>query len=403
MTKAKVSVHGYFKDLKGWFGLMKQRESFIASGDPNISTADNVEALASELHPGRTNAIIADVKDETPSARTFTLRAKEGCALPFFAAGQHVSVKFPIDGRWVTRPFSVSSSPRQADRDGILQITLRKKPGGYVTPWVWENWKTGAEVQFDGAFGEGCWSAIRDSAHVVGIAGGSGITAFRSIALDMADSGRPKKFTILYGSRREDDVIFRDELEMTAAASGSTVEVFNILSEPSEGWTGERGFISAKIIKKLVPDWDSVSYFVSGPQAMYDYLDGEFAAMGVRQKFIRKEEYGETDDIATSPDYPKGHENETFKMKVLFGVGEQTIEAKATDTVVVSLEKAGLAPDTHCRSGACGWCRSLLVDGEVWQRPQSDGVRASDKDQGYFHPCSAYPRSDLTVRVFTRL
>ena len=188
-----------------------------------------------------------------------------------------------------------------------------------------------------------------------------------------------------------------------AAASGGSIEVFHILSEPKEGWTGETGFITADTIKKLVPDWASVSYFISGPQAMYQFLDGEFAKMNIRKKFIRKEEFGESDDITKSPLYPKGNEEKPFKIKVIFGKDEQVIDAKATDTVVVSLEKAGIAPDSHCRSGACGFCRSLLLEGEVWQRPQSDGVRAADKDMGYFHPCSAYPMSDLTIQVCSRL
>jgi len=402
--KAKFSVRGYFKDLMGWFKLMKRREEWIAAGDPNsIDLSDNPAALAKELHPGIIDVVITDIKDETPSTKTFTFKAMEGYHLPFFYAGQHISVKFCIDGKWVTRPFSVSSSPMEAARDGFLQITLRKKPNGYVTGWVWDNWKVGTKLQFDGAFGDGYWSSIRDRAHVVGIAGGSGITAFRSIAKDMADTGRPKKFTILYGSRNQDDIIFYDELNELAAKSNGAITVYNILSEPNPGWTGETGFISADIIQKLVPDWDKVSYFVSGPQGMYDFLDGEFAKMGIRKKFIRKEEYGETDDITASPLYPKGKEDKVFKIKVLYGNDVQVIDAKATDTVVVSLEKAGIAPDSHCRSGACGFCRSLLLEGEVWQRPQSDGVRAADKDDGYFHPCSAYPMSDLTIQVHSRL
>lgn len=402
--KAKFSVRGYFKDLMGWFKLMKRREEWIAAGDPNaIDLSDNPAALAKELHPGIIDVIITDIKDETPSSKTFTFKALEGYNLPFFYAGQHISVKFCIDGKWVTRPFSVSSSPMEAARDGILQITLRKKPGGYVSGWVWDNWKVGTKLQFDGAFGDGYWSSIRDKAHVVGIAGGSGITAFRSIAKDMADTGRPKKFTILYGSRTQDDIIFYDELNELAAKSGGAITVHHVLSEPAAGWTGETGFISEAIIKKLIPDWNDVSYFISGPQGMYDFLDGELAKMGIRKKFIRKEEYGETDDITASPLYPKGKEGKTFKIKVLYGNDVQIIDAKATDTVVVSLEKAGIAPDSHCRSGACGFCRSLLLEGEVWQRPQSDGVRAADKDDGYFHPCSAYPMSDLVIKVNSRL
>jgi len=402
--KSKFSVNGYFKDLMGWFKLMGRREAFIASGDPSkLDMTDNAAVLSKQMHPGIIDVVITDVKDETPSSRTFTFKACEGFHLPFFYAGQHISVKFFIDGKWLTRPFSVSSAPMEADGDGILQITLRKKPGGYVSTWVWENWKVGSKLQFEGAFGDGYWSSIRDTQHIVGIAGGSGITAFRSIAKDMAATQRPKKFTILYGSRSQDDIIFFDELNEIAAASEGAIEVYNILSEPKEGWDGETGFIGAEIIKKLVPDWDKVSYFVSGPQAMYDFIDAEFAKMGIEKRRIRKEEYGETDDITLSPLYPKGHENETFNIKVLFGKDEKVVEAKATDTVVVSLEKAGIAPDSHCRSGACGWCRSLLLEGDVWQRPQSDGVRAADKDMGYFHPCSAYPMSDLTIEVFTRL
>jgi glycine betaine catabolism B len=401
--KAKVSVRGYFKDLMGWFGLMKARQAWIDAADTDIDLTDYAAELSHELHPGLVKATIVDIKDETPSSRTFTMSACEGYKLPFFYAGQHMSVKFCINGKWTTRPFSISSASLEADKNNRIQITLRRKPGGYVSTWVWDNWKVGSEVVFDGAFGEGYYNSIRDSAHVVGIAGGSGITAFRSIALDMANSHRPAKFTILYGSRNQNDIIFYDELKRIADESGGAIELHCILSEPSDGWDGETGFISADIIKRLVPDWDKVSYYVSGPQAMYDYLDKEFAAMGIRSKYIRKEEYGETDDITESPDYPKGHENDSFKIKVLFGNDEQVIDAKATDTIAVSLEKAGVAVDTHCRSGACGFCRSLLMEGDVWQRPQSNGVRAADKDDGYFHPCSAYPMSDITIKVCSRL
>ena len=283
--KAKFSVRGYFKDLMGWFKLMDRRKEFIESGDISaLDMSDNAAALSKQLHPGIIDVEIVDVKDETPSSRTFTFKACEGYNLPFFYAGQHISVKFCIDGKWLTRPFSVSSAPMEAAKDGILQITLRKKPGGYVSTWVWDNWKVGSRLKFEGAFGEGYWSSIRDTEHVVGIAGGSGITAFRSIAKDMAATKRPRRFTILYGSRSQDDIIFFDELNELAAASEGTVEVYNILSEPKEGWDGETGFIGADIIKKLVPDWDKVSYFVSGPQAMYDFLDGEFEKNGYQKE-----------------------------------------------------------------------------------------------------------------------
>ena len=66
--KAKFSVNGYFKDLMGWFKLMKRREELIASGDPNkIDISDYPMELSKQLHPGLVKAVIADVKEETPS------------------------------------------------------------------------------------------------------------------------------------------------------------------------------------------------------------------------------------------------------------------------------------------------------------------------------------------------
>ena len=50
--KAKFRVRGYFKDLMGWFKLMKRREEWIAAGDPNnVDLSDNPAVLAKELHP----------------------------------------------------------------------------------------------------------------------------------------------------------------------------------------------------------------------------------------------------------------------------------------------------------------------------------------------------------------
>ena len=63
------------------------------------------------------------------------------------------------------------------------------------------------------------------------------------------------------------------------------------------------------------------------------------------------------------------------------------------------MERANLAPPSQCRSGECGFCRSLLVSGEVYVLPDSDGRRAADRQFGYIHPCASYPLSDLEVTV----
>jgi ferredoxin-NADP reductase len=400
--KAKVKVHGYLTDLMSWFKLPKRRKAWIARGNPHFDTSDSIADLTRRLHPGLMDGIVTGVKQETPSSRTYTIKPEKG-VLPLHYAGQYMSVKFEIDGKKTTRPFAISSPPKTAYHDNLIQFTLKKKEGGYVSSHVWDTWKEGQKVQFDLPFGNIHYSTIRDARHVVGIAGGSGITIFRSIIADMPDSSGPEKLTLLYGSRNTGDILFKEELEDMAAKSGGRVRVIHVLSEADSGWTGEKGFISADLIRALVPDYKDASFYVSGPAALYDFIIPELDKLGVSPCRRRMESYGESDHIEKHRDFPKGQEGKTYTLTVLFGQEQREIAAKSTETVAVALERAGLAVDTQCRSGECGWCRSRLTAGRIWQRPEGDGVRVRDKDVGYFHPCSAYPQSDLSVRVFTRI
>ena len=86
-------------------------------------------------------------------------------------------------------------------------------------------------------------------------------------------------------------------------------------------------------------------------------------------------------------------------------MGEVTKEVPAlvTESLIIAMERAKLAPPSKCRSGECGFCRSLLISGDVYINPISDWRRAADKKFGYIHPCSSYPLSDIEIKVPRKL
>jgi ferredoxin len=160
----------------------------------------------------------------------------------------------------------------------------------------------------------------------------------------------------------------------------------------------EQGFITADTIKKYA-DVDDSSFFVCGPQAMVRFVAEELAAFALPNRRIRWEVSGEVKDITSSPGFPQEVAGETFRLTVRVGGVTAEVPARAVETVLVAMERANLAPPSQCRSGECGFCRSRLVSGDVYVRPENDGRRAADKQFGYIHPCSSYPITDVEISV----
>ena len=351
--------------------------------------------IAKALHPGKQYVKVAEVIQQSADTKTFWLEAdadKGTESLAWFSAGQYLSVSLEIGPMKLTRPYSLSSSPREA-LAGRYGLTIKRVEGGLASNYILDNWTVGTEVTVSEPLGVFTYEPLRDAKVIIGIAGGSGITPFRSLAKAIADGDEDAEMILLYGSRTLADAVFQEEFK---ALESPKFKLVNVLShETQEGC--ENGFITAELIKKYAPAGD-YSIFLCGPQAMYNFVDKEIATLNLRKKFIRHELFGEYFNPAKEADYPANVAPE-FKITVRIAGNEQTITASADTSILRSLEAAGIAAPAHCRSGECGWCHSKLVSGEVYCPKSVDGRREADYLYGYIHPCCSYPLSDLTIEV----
>lgn len=179
--------------------------------------------------------------------------------------------------------------------------------------------------------GQFVYLPIRDGKTVIGVAGGSGITPFYSFAKAIAEGDEDFHLILLYGSRTEEDILFKKEFDEIQKQT-EKVKVVHVLSdENKEGY--EQGFIRAGLIKKYAP----------------------------------------------KEDYPK---NIAVPEKVQFHVSicdkVYTFDANSEDTILQSLEKNGISAPARCRSGECGWCHSLLLAGEVYCPKKMEHRREAD-------------------------
>ncbi len=360
-----------------------------------ISAVFPINENAKRLHPDYQKMRISEVIDHAGAgAKTYVFKADKAA---YFRAGQYLSVALEIDGSVLTRPYSISSSPNRS-KNGEYSITVRRTPNGFASDWILDNWKVGDEVLLSEPLGSFFYEELRDSEDVIALAGGSGITPFLSMACAIRDKSENFNLTILFGSRNEESILFKDELDAIAKECDK-VKVVHVLSEEKKkGY--EHGFINADIISKYAPKDKDYSVFMCGPEAMYRFAEGELQKLGLDRKHIRRELLGVTKKVWEKDGYPVDAKGKTFSVTVRMGEDEKVISASADEPVLAAIERAGIAAPSRCRSGECGWCRSKLVSGNVYVPEENDeGRRWSDKENGYIHPCSSFALSDLVLEV----
>ena len=391
-----MKIKGFLKDVTGASRVTKARLQAFETASAVPETTDPIADVAAQWHPKKFGVTITDIRDASPTAKTVRFVRTGGQKLPFFYAGQFVVLDFKIGDSVISRPYSISSAPFEARQDnGFFEITVRRSKGdGFIADYINDSLRVGDTLTARMGCGQFYYEPLRDAKHVVALAGGVGITPFASMAKEIAHGTLDFDLTILYGSVSSDDIILKDELD---ALQCGKVHVVHVLSGDDPDWQGERGFLSADLIRKYAaPD---TTYFICGPQKMYLYLREELQKLGAPKRRVRFEVFGQAKDITQFAGYPQDLKDKTFRLTVRRGIREDVIPAKATESLAVALERAGIRIETACRSGACGLCRTKVLKGSVYVCPENDGRRAADKDFGYVHACAAYPTSDLTIKI----
>ena len=400
-----VTIKSTSRDLLAFMKLSANRKKRFEKASSEPIKSDPMNELAGKLHPIRQYFVIDSIKDETKTTKTIKLVANKDLGtqeLAYFRPGQYLSLKVNINGVEITRPYSIASCPSDALK-GFYELTIRKEENGFLTSYIWDNWKVGTKIESSGPEGFFYFDRLRDSKQIVGIAGGSGITPFRSIAKAIVEGIIDANLTLLYGSSDEEDIIYYNEFKDLEKKFPDKLNIVYILSCEVVSIKGcEQGFITADIIKKYC-DIPKSSFFLCGPQIMYNFVEKELTQFNLPLRRIRREAFGEVKDVTSFPNFPLELAEKSFKMTVHMGELTKEFPALATESMIVAMERAKLAPPSKCRSGECGFCRSLLISGDVYVNPVSDWRRAADKKFGYIHPCSSYPLSDIEIKVPRRI
>ncbi len=397
LEKLRIKVSGFkLKDMLNFKNLPLRRDKAIeAAEDKEIVTSFPININAKTLHPDYQRMVVSKIIDRPQSdAKTFVLKKADGSRAAWFRAGQYVSVKFKIGESFVSRPYSISSSPERT-KEGNVYITVRRAQNGFVSEHMLNDLKVNDTVMISGPDGFFYHDRLRDSRNVVAIAGGSGITPFLSMAYAIRDGIEDFNLTILFGSRTEESILFRSELEGIMEET-EKVKVIHVLSDDrKDGY--EHGFSSADLIRKYAPE--DYSLFICGPEGLYRFMDQEVPKLGLPKRRIRREILGASSSVVDNEDFPQEAKGRSFRLKIVQGPAVHETTARSDESILIAIERAGIVAPSKCRSGECGWCRSKLLSGSVYIPERNDERRLMDSRTNHIHPCVSFPTSDIVIEV----
>jgi ring-1,2-phenylacetyl-CoA epoxidase subunit PaaE len=332
-----------------------------------------------------------------------------------YKQGQYLTLRLHVDGQELRRSYSMSSSPLE-DR---LAVTVKKVTGGLASTYLHDQAKVGDTLEVappQGRFFNDLNPDKRRTYYV--FAAGSGITPLLSIIKTTLESEPMSAIFLLYGSRNEENIIFRDELDQLSERYVGQLHVEHVLSQPRKestggglfgifkksttNWQGKIGRINADTASTFLddnlahgPESDCI-YFICGPGDMPDLIKATLLEREIPAKQIYTERF--VNATHTPGDISEGG---ISGKRIIVHLKGQRIELPVPEgaTILDVLVKAKMDPPYSCTAGACSTCMAKLINGKV----KMEACYALDDEEvkaGYILTCQSHLETEVVELTY---
>jgi ring-1,2-phenylacetyl-CoA epoxidase subunit PaaE len=340
---------------------------------------------------------VAEVVPETAEASSIRFEIPAELREAFaFKAGQHLTLKATIEGQEVRRNYSLCTAP--VDQDWM--VTVKRIAGGLFSNWVGESLKAGDMIEVmppHGSFTTEFAPAAKR--HIVGIAGGSGITPVLSLLKATLKEEPESQFTLLYGNRDSSSIIFLDALADLKDRYVGRLSLHHFLAEEEgdvELFNGMLDRARCEIaITSLIGDPARVDgWFICGPGPMMDAAEGALLDRNVDKERIHIERF-----TADRPSAALAAEMAQLQTKAAGTTMSVTLDGRTRKVafteanILDSTRASGLPAPFACKAGVCATCRAKVTSGKV-EMAARYGLTDEEIAAGYVLTCQSVPVGD---------
>ena len=316
-----------------------------------------------------------------------------------FVQGQSIAVRVFDKDEEIRRSYSICSSP--LDRE--LRVAVKKVSGGYFSTLANSTLKNGDTMEVMSPSGN-FYTKLDPSnnKNYIAFAAGSGITPVLSIIKTTLATEPLSSFTLVYGNRNTNSIIFKEELEALKDKYMERFMMIHVLSREKTESDINYGTINAEKCMHLskvvdLPEFDE--FFLCGPESMIFSVKEHLEMNGVNQKNIHFELFTtpvrknktitETGTVASSGN------SSLITVKVDGRSFDFSLDYDSNNILDAALAEGADLPFA-CKGGVCCTCKARLVEGKV-EMEVNYGLEPDEVAAGFILTCQSHPRSEKVV------
>ena len=358
---------------------------------------------------------VTDIIAETHDVYTFRFQGNPLCKFVYWP-GQFCTLVLNIQGKKVLRSYTISSTP---SRPYVLEITVKRVPGGQVSNWLPDNLKVGDKISIAGPKGKFCLVPGKIPKKILFLTGGSGVTPLMSMSRWLCDVSANVDIKFLNSVRSPNDIIFRKELELLTSRYKMFAPVIVTSTRGSGGdWMGLTGRINGRVLETVVPDLHERHVFMCGPAPFMDAMKNILVEHAFNMANFHTESFGgtrtspnnKTTPVATHPTTVPTPETpaqpptapvtktQAKSLTIDFARSGKQVTTDGKTPLLDVAEENDVDLDYGCRSGNCGDCKARLLEGKIDMECE-DGLEEDEKAAGYILTCVGTPLTDCKLDI----
>ena len=344
--------------------------------------------------------VVKEVRRETKDAVSVAFELNDEQRSVFrYTPGQYLTFRAAINGEEVRRSYSICAAPHE----GELRVAIKEIEGGKFSTYANRTLKAGDTLESMAPAGNFAWKHEGSAAHVVGWAAGSGITPISAIAKSVLNSDNESTFTLFYGNKNSNSIIFKNELEDLKNAYVDRFEVHHVLSREDQGSDYTSGRLDADRVKgyngKFFDVATTTGHFLCGPLGMIEGVSGVLESLGTAKSTIHFELFNTAGATAEAIAKSSSKASANAKVTVVLDGEETHFEMGPKDYVIDAALDAGADVPYACKGAVCCTCRAKVLKGTAEMVMNYALVDDEVKD-GYVLTCQTHATSDELVISF---